>query len=297
MKTFTSHFECIPEIKQYADIIRSSKSIHTQSGYFSSIDRFLSFLEVFSFEDITKIKIDQCENFKLNLINSGLQEKSVNTHLRNLKAFFAYLVDHNKISESPLTVVPLMKEPKKKRSIFSKEEVGKILGVCDTVEEQLMFLLLINLGPRRSELVNLKISNIVFLDDCVQIGIFGKGEKFRNVFLYSKKAIEVLKQHLNSKTSESDYLFESNHNKPYATETIRVRIKNWMKIAGIDDERIKLLTPHSCRRTTAITLLDEGVDAYAVKGVLGHESLNTTLLYLQHTDKTTQNAMKNISFG
>jgi len=293
MKENTSKFEFISEVAQYANIIRSEKSTHTQLTYFSSIDRFLEFFKVSSFEDIVNISIDQCDQYKMHLLSS-LQARSVNTHLRNIKAFFSYLEDRKKILSSVWSNVGFIKEPKKQRLLFTKEEINNIMEACHDVEDKLIFILLINLGPRRSELVNLKVSHIRFSEDGVTIGITGKGNKYREVFAQGK-TVSLLKEHLKSRKYDSEYLFLSNRGKPYSTEAIRLKIKSFARWAGIDEERIKGLTPHSCRRTMAVHLLDEGVDAYVVKGALGHESLNTTLLYLQHTSQSTKNAMKNHS--
>jgi len=283
----TSKYEYISEVKEYMDILRCNKSSNTINTYFTSIDNFLDYSNVESFDDIVAITKSQCQAYQNKLKAFGLKPKSINTYTRNVKVFLNWLKDNEKIEENPFKIKGI-KESNKKRSFLNQDEVTAMYKACKNVEERAIFALLVTLGLRRSELVNLKVSDI----SGYRVDVIGKGDKYRPLFMQDD-VLELIQQHLNTRNRKDfEYVFYSRMGKPYSPESIRLKIKSLAKRAGLDEKRIDELTPHSLRRTAATNLIERNVNLRTVQGFLGHASINTTLLYANITSKGVENAMR-----
>lgn len=128
-------------------------------------------------------------------------------------------------------------------------------------------------GVRVSEAVRLNRDQINFVQkDCI---VFGKGSKERMVYLNSKACIH-LKLYLESRTDNNPALFVSAR-KPYkrlSKEAIEAVMRKLGKSAGVDNAH-----PHRFRRTMATNAINRGMPIQEVKEILGHEKIDTTMIY------------------
>ena len=69
----------------------------------------------------------------------------------------------------------------------------------------------------------------------------------------------------------------------FTEQSIRLMIKKYVKLAGID----RNITPHMFRHSFATYLIEEGVDISCVKEILGHSSIKVTQIYV-HIATTKQ---------
>ena len=287
--TYVSDYNYIPVIAEYCKLLNLDKSIHTIISYLSSIDRFFDFLKIETTKDINDITPFMCREYQAKLKEDGLQSSSINAHVRNLKALFNWLKENEKINDNPFEKVKNVKEPKKELSFLSEEEVDMMLVGCKNLEEKTIIALLISLGLRRSELVNLKVSD---LDD-YKVNVTGKGTKYRPLYL-QEDVYKLLQDYLeNRKYKEFEYVFRSKSGSKYTPEAIRLKIKSIAKRAGIDDKRIEVITPHTMRRTAATNMVENGTDIRIIQGILGHVSLSTTTRYAKLRNSAVEKAMRN----
>ena len=166
--------------------------------------------------------------------------------------------------------------------VFSMEEVALLLKTVENLKHKCILYIIYSGGLRRSEVVNLKISDIDF--DRKQIRVSqGKGKKDRYTIL-SDKAAKIVKQYLNSYTP-STWLFQGQNGGKYTTNSIQKFFNKALEKAVIKKEA----TLHSLRHSFATHLLEQGVNLRYIQVLLGHSSPKTTQIYTQVTRMSLQN--------
>lgn len=130
-------------------------------------------------------------------------------------------------------------------------------------------------GARVSELVQIKIEhvNIGYFD------IYTKGGKIRRLFI-PKKLKEEAKIWLASTNRESGYLFLNRFGERITTRGISQQLKNFAEKYGMNP---KVIYPHSFRHRFAKNFLEKFNDISLLADLMGHESIETTRIYLRRT--------------
>jgi site-specific recombinase XerD len=172
--------------------------------------------------------------------------------------------------------------------VLSKQEVKQLLKAPKYLRHRLMLGMLYGCGLRSYELCNLKLSEVDFERKTVFIRK-QKGNYDRYVPL-SNLLISGLKKYISTE-SPVEYLFNSqvtDNGKPRGLSSSSIQ---WV----IKENRSKVDTPkkitaHTLRHTYATHLLEEGLNIMALKELLGHARIETTILYLHVTN--TGNSIK-----
>lgn len=230
--------------------------------------------------------------------------KTINNRLAAIKSFLEFAS-----YESPeylgnirkIKAIPFRKTDKKEIPYLTKSEMDALLNACDQSNEgrrdHMMFLLLYNTGMRVSELVSLKGKDIFISDNLKgHIRIYGKGRKERSVPLW-KSTAEYLRKYLEVHSiSQDDYLL-SGRNVPHLTRSgIRYRIDCIVLRASdnCSSLRTKKVTAHVFRHSTAMSMLQSGVDISTIAIWLGHESIETTHKYMIADLKLKERALSKV---
>lgn len=206
--------------------------------------------------------------------------------LSSIKSFYKYLTVRTKLLEE--NPVKDMEFPKIRKSLpryLTLEESQRLLRSVEGVNakrDYAILLLFLICGIRRSELVNLNISDV--MED--RIRIHGKGNKERIVYFGSacKEAIDdYLIQRRQLVLSDDKALFGSRDKNRISVTAVHRLVKKHMLAAGLDPDQY---SAHKLRHTAATLMLSNGVDLRTVQEVLGHEHLNTTEIYthIENTD-------------
>lgn len=168
---------------------------------------------------------------------------------------------------------------RKEKVILSVNEVSKFL---DSIEgttyiqrrDRALFELMYSSGLRSGEIVNLKRSDVNLKDSLVLIRL-GKFGKDRLVPI-SVTAVYFLNKLIGRKKKDN-YLFTGTQGSgKLGVSAVNRRFHHYMKLAGIDKKGV---TSHSIRHSTATHLLDRGADLRYVQTLLGHDSIETTVVY------------------
>lgn len=141
-------------------------------------------------------------------------------------------------------------------------------------------------GARVSELVQLKIEhvNIGYYD------IYTKGGKIRRLFIPKKLREETLVW-LNEKERDSGYLFLNRFGERITTRGIAQQLKNIAVRYGLNQ---KVIYPHSFRHRYAKNFLEKFNDISLLADLMGHESIETTRIYLRRTASEQQDIVDKI---
>lgn len=130
-------------------------------------------------------------------------------------------------------------------------------------------------GARVSELVQIKIEHV----DIGYFDIYTKGGKIRRLFI-PKKLREEAKTWLASINRESGYLFLNRFGERITTRGIAQQLKNFAEKYGMNS---KVIYPHSFRHRFAKNFLEKFNDISLLADLMGHESIETTRIYLRRT--------------
>jgi integrase/recombinase XerD len=262
------------EFVEYIEILeKSRKSKDTIRAYQHNVERFLEHFKVESCEKLDKLKYKDFILYQNHLLESGLAESSVNTHIREIKSFLNFLIKCEVISNTAINKLKSLREPEKIRELLTDEEVETLIEKSETIEDKLVIALMYITGVRRSALVNIKRSDIIGQ----RILFVEKRKKERSIFIVDP-IFELLNKYL--ATHNSEYVFPSNKKDgSISTESVRLKVKKAAKLAGIDPRRIEKITPHSLRRSIGSYYLNAGEDNFFVRDFLGHKDSSTTQRY------------------
>lgn len=208
---------------------------------------------------------------------TGVSNRTLDGKRLVINTFMDWCWKEGYIPNNPCASIKPIKFEEKPREPLSNMELEIVRDACENYRDKAMIELFYSTGCRLSEMVNLKISDIDFASK--EVHLFGKGSKHRTSYL-NAKAEYMLKKYFElerPKESISDSVFVI-FRKPYNEmhkESIYARIKAIQKRSGIE----RSLFPHLLRHTMATDALNRGMNVAEVKEILGHEKLDTTMIY------------------
>ena len=140
-------------------------------------------------------------------------------------------------------------------------------------------------GARVSELVQIKIEHV----EAGRIDLYGKGGKIRRIYIPECLRRETLAW-LSKEGRSSGYLFLNRFGNRISTRGIAQQLAHFAEKYGIDK---RLVHPHSFRHLFAKNFLEHHNDIALLADLMGHESIETTRIYLRHTAYEQQEIVNN----
>ena len=222
------------------------------------------------------------------LFETGYNARTIRRKISALKSFYKFLIKQGLISFSPIDRIVIPKVSKKLPVFIPFNQFKKLNSYSDIsdfieMRDFLVVEILYWTGIRRSELVNLKITDIDF--DRSLLRVFGKGKKYRLIpldinILDQIRYYQNLKQEFfKNRDFNKTYLIVSNRgNRPYAKLINRIVNRFLTNITTIEKK-----SPHVLRHTFATHLLNNGADINDIKELLGHSSLAATEIYIHNS--------------
>lgn len=241
------------------------------------------------FREVQKSPLDITSNdIKLFLavkeVRDGINKTSQQNLLRVISSFYQWMVREEYIIKNPMNKVDVIKIPKKKKKAFSDMEVEIMRTSIKTLREKALFEVMLSTWCRVSEIEGMNISSIH--GDSIEV--LGKGQKVRKVYLNAKAKV-ALNEYLESRTDENEGLFVS-VDKPH-NRLLKSTIEKWLRELG-RSLGIENVHPHRFRRTGATFALRKGMPIEQVSKLLGHESIETTQIYLDISEDEAADAHK-----
>lgn len=141
-------------------------------------------------------------------------------------------------------------------------------------------------GARVSELIQIKIEHVVtgYFD------LYTKGGKTRRLYIPKKLRAETLVW-LKLTDRTSGYLFLNRFGERITTRGIGQQLKNYAGKYGLDK---RVVYPHSFRHRYAKNFLEKYNDIALLADLMGHESIETTRIYLRRTSCEQQVLVDNV---
>ncbi|HEX8577835.1 MAG TPA: tyrosine-type recombinase/integrase [Flavobacterium sp.] len=231
----------------------------------------------------------------------GLSDAYLNKHQQALLKFREYLKEHNHKGIN----IHLRREEQNHRDsldILTQEEIKALFKACDyshnkeniRARDKAMLVLLYSCGLRRNEVVNLKISDVLFDKNLILVR---KGKNYKERFVpVNNYNLEIISlyiydfriQFYNYKFTESLLINQSG--KTLQGTSLCNRLKAIVACTNDNVLKEKHITPHILRHSIATHLLEKGANIETISAFLGHSSLESTQIYthlLEHKSKTT----------
>lgn len=251
-------------------------SNNTIKTYIEALKRFIYFIEPKPIELITNDDFIIFVNDYIikNFYSFSYQNQVINA----IKLFFKEIVK----SEVDVNNIKRPRREHKLPNVLSKEEVKAIIDAPKNLKHRTMLSLIYACGLRRSELLNLKITDIESKRNLLLVKN-SKGNKDRIVPI-SDKIIIMLREYYKAYRPKI-WLFEGqNIGERYSEESLAKVLKQACKKAKIT----KPVTLHWLRHSYATHLLESGTDLRYIQELLGHKSSRTTEIYTHVTEKSIQ---------
>ncbi len=266
------------QINKFIQWLKSKRySTSTIKTYTESIHTFLLFFYTKSIQEIDNEDIIFFNNeyiLKRNL-SASYQNQMVNA----IKLFFK-TIQNRKLN---IELIHRPKRPKTLPNVLSKEEVKAILDAHGNLKHRVMLSLIYACGLRRSELLNLKPTNVDSKRGLLLIKQ-AKGKKDRIVPI-SKTIIEMLRNYYKTYKPQT-WLFEGQYKgEQYNENSLENVLKQALQKANIT----KPVSLHWLRHSYATHLLECGTDLRYIQELLGHKSSRTTEIYTHVSTKSIQN--------
>lgn len=261
---------------------------NTVTAYHNDLNEFVLFCnEKYEQSGIDNIEYTIIRSWIVELVSLKHSNRTINRKISSLKAYYKFLQKIGEIEVSPLLKHKSLKTAKKIEIPFSEDEMNTILFKIpfpdnfEGIRDKLIIELLYATGIRRTELVNLKLSNLDI--ELGVIKVVGKRNKERVLPLLGSLTLlfnSYLKERKNINNSENlDWVFLSKNGcKIYETLVYRI-INHYFSIVS---SKVKK-SPHILRHTFATHLLNKGADLNSVKELLGHASLASTQVYTHNS--------------
>ena len=239
----------------------------TQKVYLKAVTRLFEHHK----KSPAKLSTDEIRSYLLHLKNKQLAPNTYNTQVYALRFFYCITL------REPLRKLdlPATKVTYKLPSILSPGEVKRIIDAVSNIKHRALLMVIYGSGLRVSEALKLTIKDID--RDRMTLHIrCSKGNKDRYVIL-SPIVLEVLGQYWQS-CKFTNHLFPSNRdrNKSLTTSSASKIYKTAKAVAGITKDG----GIHGLRHAFATHLLEGGADVFAIKELLGHASIQSTVRYL-----------------
>lgn len=214
-----------------------------------------------------------------NHTNYGLSVNSRARKVSAIRAFFRYLTDKQHVLE--VNPVSGLEAPTVRKSLPTYLTTDDSVRLLESVtgpyaeRDYCILTFFLNCGMRVSELVGLNLTD--FKDDTVRV--LGKGGKQRTVFL-NDACLAALEQYLPKRLEpneqDADALFVSQKRNRINVQTVKWLVKKYIGQAGLDPKKY---SAHKLRHTAATLMYQNGVDIRTLQSILGHSSVDTTMIY------------------
>ncbi len=218
---------------------------------------------------------------------------SINRALISVKRYFHWALSHQLITINPAAPVKLVgEEPTPPRHLSDQEEQALVATVArqGTLRDRTIIQLLLHTGLRAREVCQLKPHQVTLGKRSGSLMVVGKRNKYRDVPL-NTTARKLLEGYLPSLPAQAPFVFLSEKTHQALSErALGYIVKKYAYLARVAD-----LSPHDLRHRFGYRMA-ETVPLHRLAQIMGHDSLDTTKLYVQGTIHDLQQAVETIAW-
>ncbi len=279
------------------------------TSYADAMRLFLQFTAKAAEKKITQLGLDDLDADAVSRFLNSLEEnrsnavQSRNQRLAALRAFFEYVGQRfpDRLGQAQKVAFIPRKRTQPPETVFlERDEIESALSVLPaegrhTLRDRTLLVFLYNTGARVQEASDLRVSDVHF-DPTPRVHLHGKGDKWRICPLWAETAtlINRLVTERASGAAPDRPVFVGAKEAALTRFGIYKIIRRCTKhiVKQRSDGRSKAVSPHVWRHSTAVHLLEAGVEVNVIRAWLGHASLETTNRYAEITIRTKQAALE-----
>lgn len=281
-------------------------SHRTQDWYMQRLSQFADWCENTSFHDGIELSLEAVTvsvlrryldylskrgNWATGRIGKPLSSYTIHGHARILRTFLNWCSVEDGlekfVSEKTPRKMTMPKVDEVVIEVFSPEQVKAMFAASEreyspalNYRDKAILSLLLDTGIRAHELTTLTLDNVHLNANDTYIMVMGKGRKEREVGLgnAARTALhKYISRYRKSATAEK-HVFLSRFSKGLTVsglDQILYRLGEWAKV-----EEVRV-SAHTFRHTFAVSYLKNGGDVFKLSRLLGHSSVQTTMIYLK----------------
>jgi integrase/recombinase XerD len=238
--------------------------------------------------------LDHLENHRKN----GARTRNI--RLAAIHSFFQYVAFEepaHALHSQRILAMPAKRHERRPIGFLNREEIDALLSATDLStwigrRDRTLLLLTVQTGLRVSELISLICQDVVF-GTGAHVHCQGKGRKHRCTPL-RPETTKMLKAWMRERHGRpDDPLFISIRGGKLSRDAVESLVEKYISIAAKKCQSLKRknVSPHSLRHSAAMDLLQNGVDRTVIALWLGHESVETTQIYLHADMKLKEKAL------
>lgn len=290
---------------------KGDKTIRT---YLSVMTKFVAWYEgstgkTFEPQDVTAILL---QDYRSHMQTVNCKPATINKALATLKTFFSWAVDTGHIDSNPALKVKMKRVQQTHAPKWLNDgEVNRLLYAVESQKNEFkrsrdmaIIRMMLDAGLRVEEVTELKLGHIDFKGETVNV-VNGKGGKYRSVPM-TKELRKVLKQWMAYRMDsdkpvhqDSDFVFVSERSGQMTTRAIAYVVDGYLERCGLlerteDGSKTDGFSCHSLRHTFCKRLVNAGWPLQNVAKVAGHDSIQTTMRYVEPSQDELKKAMQSI---
>lgn len=296
----------------FTQYLRDQKNVspNTVSSYRDTFMIFFEFAKQKLKKGPTEISLDDfnAENILgfLSWIETerGNQIRTRNQRLAGIRGFLNYVsfkVPARVHQASRVRMVPRKRHDEPILGYLTVEEMNAILASPDQTtfsgaRDFVLLTMMYNTGARVSEVIGMKRTDLNLSGKTGSIKIMGKGRKERTMPLWPSTVKTLTNWLSRPELRSSDHIFANRSLELITRSGIEDRLEGAVKRAAEKCPALKEkpVSPHTIRHTTAMHLLQAGVDITVIALWLGHASTRTTHKYVQADIKMKEKALSHL---
>lgn len=250
----------------------------SREEYETDVVQFLEFVQERGLQQVSEVAPNHVKAYLAELDRQQLRSSSRRRKLTVIRTFFAWLNEAGQISRDPAKDVRLPQRADPSPRVLSQNEYRRLLNVINNARDRAIIELVLQAGVLLSELHRLSLSDLN-LPQKLAKGSLGtmqvRGPRERVVVL-NGRACKALKMWLDERADTAeDAVFLSNRQSRLSERQIQNIVGKYLVLVGIGHASV-----HTLRHTFAVHHLAQGTDTEIIQEVLGHESEESTKVYI-----------------
>lgn len=301
--------EGVEQLERFGGYLREEQDLaaDTVRNYLSDIRQFAAFCEAtwaegeeagepFSPANVTTPTITLYRSHLKNALE--LKPASINRHLISIKRYFGWATDEGLVSRDPakaVKLVPRVVPPP--RHLTDREEAALVAAVerYGSLRDRTLIVIALHTGLRAEELCGLRPSHVKMAKRSERLEVWGKRGKYREVPL-NATAREALSEWMVALSEKAHCLFpsrkgEKNGNgerelRPITDRALGYVVAKYAALAKVED-----VSPQDLRHRFGYEMAKR-VPLHRLAQIMGHDSLDTTMVYVRGTQGDLQQAVE-----